>query len=143
MCNAMRPLLITLTALIIGLWAPCFSQTRIKESDLKKIETNYKLCLDRGAFMLGCSREFYRDLDSCLNLVYKQLKEKLDVPSKAALNKEQLEWLKTRDLKFQQIDRTNKEEGQDGEMFRQDEKATFVRDRVLILIKRLNMKHNT
>jgi uncharacterized protein YecT (DUF1311 family) len=138
----MRPLLITLTALI-GLSAPCSSQTRIKESDLKKVETDYKLCLDEGAFMLGCSKEFYKDLDSCLNVVYKQLKEKLDASSKAALKKEQLGWLKTRDLKFQQIDRTNKEEGQDGKMFRQDEKAAFVRDRVLILIKRLNKKHDT
>ena len=93
--------------------------------------------------MVGCSKEFYKSMDSCLNVAYRQLKEKLDPTSKATLRKEQLAWLKVRDRKFRQIDRTNKEEGQDGDMFRQDEKARLVKDRVLILIKRLNKKHNT
>lgn len=134
--NYMKQLLITIITLI-GLSSPGFTQSRIDESDIKMIEKRYQSCLNDGSYMLGCSKDFYNEMDSCLNVAYKQLREKLDEPSKAALKREQLNWIKARDLNFEQIDRANLEEGQDGEMFRKAEKANFVRDRVLVLVRRI------
>lgn len=130
--------LLTFLIALTGLSSPCFSQKRIHESDIKMIEKRYQSCLDKGSYMLSCSKGFYNEMDSCLNVAYKQLREKLDRPSKAALKREQLNWLNARDFKFQKIDGAILEEGQDGEMFRQAEKADIVRERVLVLVTRIN-----
>ncbi|RZL44850.1 MAG: DUF1311 domain-containing protein [Pedobacter sp.] len=133
----MRILFITLFFIISFSLSIC-SQSYIKEADIKKLEVKYQACLDNGDYMLGCSNQFYVEMDSCLNVAYKQLRQTSDELVKAALKKEQLEWLKIRDRKFAYIDKTNKDEGQDGEMFRRDEKANFVKERVLVLIRKLN-----
>lgn len=87
--------------------------------------------------MLGCANAYYKLMDSCLNVAYRQLIKTLDNSSKEALKKEEIIWLKTRDKKFKLIEKANKMEGQDGEMVRTDKKADFVKERVLVLIKRL------
>ncbi|HEX7414881.1 MAG TPA: lysozyme inhibitor LprI family protein [Bacteroidia bacterium] len=113
------------------------AQTNIKAKDIALIDKNYQVCLDSGQYMGGCSYTYYNQMDSCLNVAYKQLQKKLDKTAKAALKKEQVDWLKTRDQEFKSIDQTNKMEGRDGEMIRESEKAQVVKKRVLVLITKI------
>lgn len=149
MCNANRPnpwsenmqieikkISLLLFTFIIYFTLPCLSQERIKVSNIISLEQQYQSCLDKGTDMLGCSIKFYKEMDSCLNIAYVQLRVTLDVQSKASLKEEQLAWLKARDLKFQKIDNVNKGDFQDKKMFKFDAKANFVMERTINLIKR-------
>ena len=88
--------------------------------------------------MYGCAVQYYALLDSSLNVAYKQLMKKLDLPGKNALKKEELAWLKERDLKFKSINSKNILEGQDAEMIAESEKADFIKERVLVLLFQKN-----
>jgi uncharacterized protein YecT (DUF1311 family) len=101
------------------------------------IEKDYQNCLDKGEYMYGCSIHYYNQMDSCLNVIYNQSMRLLKENSKEKLKKEQLIWLKSREHTFELIDKTNKDEGQDGEMIRKDLKADYVKERVLFLIQRI------
>ncbi|RZL51243.1 MAG: DUF1311 domain-containing protein [Pedobacter sp.] len=135
----MRKVSIVLISFLIYFSSPCLSQERIKEANIKSIDQHYHSCLDKGENMLGCSITYYHEMDSCLNIAYKQLRKKLNEPSKIALKKEQLAWLKARDHKFSEIDAAYKGDVQDNKMFRFDEKANFVRWRTIVLLER-NLK---
>ncbi|WP_289658663.1 lysozyme inhibitor LprI family protein [Flavobacterium panacagri] len=109
---------------------------------VSKMKSNYQKCLDRGNNMSGCSINYYNQSDSLLNVVYKNLKEKISSKEQSKLKKEQLEWLKKRDLYFEKVYADTKKEGhfiegtRDFEMVVFDEKANFVFGRVKELIKR-------
>jgi len=125
--------------LIIIFMIPTFQgvgQTKLTVADVKLIESSYQLCLDKGANMLGCSVEYYYNINSCLSDAYDNLIKHLNAPQKAALEKEQNIWLKKRDRRFKAIDQKNRMEGRDGQMIRQSEKAHFVKARALDLIWR-------
>ncbi|HUH32761.1 MAG TPA: lysozyme inhibitor LprI family protein [Daejeonella sp.] len=111
-------------------------QTRPTFAGVKSIERSYQLCLDKGINMLGCSMEYYSNVDSCLKDAYGNLMKELDSPQKDILEKEQDLWLKKRNIKFKIIDQENTMEGRDGQMIRRSEKADFVKARVLDLIRR-------
>lgn len=111
---------------------------------IDSLEDESQSCLDKGEFMLGCSIRFYDQMDSMLNKVYNKLRSELDSSQKELLKKEEKDWLKKRDKFFKQtnaelekIIKKNGNAGQDDEMFRYQENARFVKERVLELIKRL------
>jgi uncharacterized protein YecT (DUF1311 family) len=116
------------------------AQTTIKTNDIVLIDKHYQTCLDDGQNM-RCALTYYNQMDSCLTVTYKQLLSKLDKASKTALKKEQSTWLKDKEKEFKAIDQGNTIEGRDGEMTIEDEKAKFIKERVLVLINKLENTH--
>ena len=100
-------------------------------------------CLDTGHDMLGCSKHYYFQMDSMLTLVYKKLYSKLDKNGKTALQKDQANWVKKRDLYFEKQEKAfadklkTGEWGADMEMIPYGNDGEFIKNRVLILIRRL------
>lgn len=121
----------------------CNSQT-IKTID--SISNAFQKRLDTGVEMLKCTRDFYLQMDSMLNVVYNKLRTKLNTSEKDILKKEQLTWLKKRDVyfkkenqKFQQKFDSN-EWGSDMYMIIYEEEAEFVKGRTIVLLKRIKEK---
>ncbi|QLC65083.1 DUF1311 domain-containing protein [Flavobacterium sp. LPB0248] len=129
----------TLLALLVLISFKSNSQTL---ETVSKMKSDYQKCLDKGNNMSGCSIMYYNQSDSLLNVVYKNLKERISSKEQSKLKKEQLEWLKKRDLYFEKVYADTKREGnfkegtRDFEMVVFDEKANFVFGRVKELIKR-------
>jgi uncharacterized protein YecT (DUF1311 family) len=116
------------------------AQSQIIKS-VEELEIKYQKCLDAGANMLNCSKNFYFSTDSILNIVYNRLKEQLPKSQKSELIKEQVTWLKTRDNYFNTQNIFHKKdkglEGTDLQMVVINDKANFVMKRVKVLINRL------
>lgn len=113
------------------------TKKQIQAKDIQQLDTIYQHCLNKGENMYGCTVTYYNLLDSCLNVAYKQLHNKLGKTQQLSLKQEELDWLKTRDQKFKAIDKNNSYPGQDGEMMKQNQKDAIVKERVLQLIKKL------
>lgn len=126
----------------ITLTLNCSSQT-LKTID--EIERSHQECLDRGDYMKGCSIKYYNESDSLLNIVYKNLKSKLNTEEQIKLKKEQLKWLKNRDNYFEKVYLETINEGlfiegtNDFDMVVINQKAVFVFKRVKVLIKRMSI----
>ena len=129
----------SITIILVVFYFNCNSQT-IKT--IKKIESSYQICLNKGDNMKGCSVEYYKKADILLNVAYKKLKQKLSIKKQSSLKTEQLEWLKKRDKYFQKVYSETKKEGDfiegsnDFEMIVIDKKVEFVFERIKALIKR-------
>jgi uncharacterized protein YecT (DUF1311 family) len=114
------------------------------------IETAYHNCLDKRTFMLDCSKEFYNKMDSMLNVIYGNLMHTCNEIQRKNLKTEQKEWLIKRNSYFQKTlakqEKETKGEGfvpQDNEMFRIDNNASFVKERVVQLLKAKNKDYST
>lgn len=113
------------------------------KNTMDRIYQDHLKCLDSGINMLGCSRKYYLEMDSMLNLTYKKLRTTLNETEKSTLKEEQLKWLKERDAYFETQNRifndkvNSGEWGNDMYMVTFDNKADFVRKRVLEIIKRV------
>lgn len=103
----------------------------------------HQKCLDSGIDMLNCSKNFYLQMDSILNVVYNKLRRNLNPKEKEVLKKEQLSWLKDRDIFFkkQNIEFEKKfnggEWGSDMYMITYQNDAEFVKKRVIFLMSQL------
>lgn len=112
-----------------------------KIKTIDSLENKYQACLDKGQNMLGCAKTFYKEMDSLLNLQYKELLSKMGATEGARFKNEQREWLKERDKQFalfkEQVhtEAVNNEfdGGQDEQMILVDRKALFVKQRVIKL----------
>ena len=117
-----------------------FAQTVKSIDDMSK---KYQTCLDAGKDMLGCSQHFYAQMDSTLNVAYNNLLTLLNSTEKESLKKEQLMWLKKRDTYFKKKDKIFQDNvkkgnwGQDMKMITYDDKANYVKERVIVLIKKI------
>ena len=91
--------------------------------------------------MLGCSKRYYLQADSLLNVAYSQLRSKMNATEKEALKEEQLIWLKKRDNYFRQQNEKFRRKFKEGEwgsdmaMITYSEQADFVKERVVELLK--------
>jgi uncharacterized protein YecT (DUF1311 family) len=111
-------------------------------STIKTLEIQHQACLDKGQYMLGCTKIFYYQMDSLLNVQYKKLRSKCQGLQKENLKDEQLEWLLKRDKQFnlnkQSVNKQAKKEGYDGgqdeTMILIQENAMFIKKRVVELI---------
>ncbi len=98
-----------LTTLLIFLSA-FFSVGFTQEAEYKHpIDVAFEKCLqDENNYtttgMVNCTQEAYDAWDTELNSVYKKLMMKLPKNEKAALKKAQVEWIKFRNLEFENID---------------------------------------
>jgi len=110
---------------------------------VNKFKASYQHCLNSGSGMKNCAIEYYNQSDSLLNVAYRNLKLKLSSKEQSRLKKEQLDWIKKRDLYFESVYSDTKKEGHfiegssDFDMVVFDEKANYVFTRVKELIKRL------
>jgi uncharacterized protein YecT (DUF1311 family) len=107
--------------------------------DVKTIERKYQLCLDEGTDMTGCTNRFYTEMDKTLNTVYNKYSATLAQAEKDKLKTEQKEWLKQRDARIKkQIQVLNrKSDNNDEIMALRNENAVFVKQRVLLFIKKM------
>ena len=118
-------------------------------SAIKAMESQYQSCLDKGEYMLGCSKAYYRKMDSVLNIAYNTLRSSLDPSKQAELKTGQKQWLAKRDKYFRELKTgfTKAHPGidpygnaigaRDDAMFMIDEQARFVQKRVLVLIGKM------
>ncbi|OCX53375.1 hypothetical protein BEL04_03480 [Mucilaginibacter sp. PPCGB 2223] len=114
-----------------------FGQT-IKTID--SLEKSYQACLDKGVNMLDCTKVHYQQMDNMLNLVYQKLHKKMSPTQFSQLKAEQIAWLSKRDKYFKNIPLEPEEKAlgaQDREMVIVDKKSDFVKERVMVLLKKL------
>lgn len=129
----------SIAALFILASMHCNSQTL---ETVYKMKSSYQSCLNKGGDMRNCAIVYYNQSDSLLNVVYKNLKNKISSKKQSKLKKEQVEWLKKRDLFFEKVYSDTKKEGNfregssDFDMIVFDEKAKFVFGRVKELINK-------
>ncbi|MGV3503723.1 MAG: lysozyme inhibitor LprI family protein [Adhaeribacter sp.] len=132
--NQKKALKITLLSPILILLA--FTAQSQTPAQLDTMSRQYKSCLDKGSFMLGCSQQYYKQMDSLLNVVYNKMRKPMNATDKLAFKNEQLKWLQKRDAYFKKVDKQSAADsgpgpvGQDFLMIALDEKANFVRKRV-------------
>lgn len=111
------------------------------------LEEQYHACLDKGHNMLNCAQVYYMKTDSLLNLTYRSIITKCNDQQKAEFRKEQLAWLKHRDVYFKktraEFEKANPGKSpyssafgaQDDAMFMFDKNAAFVKKRILSLMR--------
>ncbi|SHH45908.1 lysozyme inhibitor LprI family protein [Flavobacterium aquidurense] len=118
----------------------CNAQTM---ETVSKLKTSYQKCVDSGSGMKNCAIEYYNESDSLMNVAYRNLKLKLSSKEQSKLKKEQLDWIKKRDLYFEKVYSDTKKEGHfvegssDFDLVVFDEKANYIFARVKELIKKL------
>jgi len=137
---------------LIVAFSTCFLLTGHAQTKktIDSLESQYQHCLDNGRYMFGCSKVFYSQMDSMLNVVYFKLRSTLETTEKAKLKSDQREWLSERDAYFKKTLKVFKDNNpdnspygsafgaQDDAMIMFDDNASFVKTRVLELLKRLN-----
>ena len=121
----------------------CRAQTLKTISDL---ESRHQRCLDEGINMRGCASDYYSNMDSLLNLAYNSLRKQLGEKEKANLKSEELEWIKNRDTHFKKLIKDEEAEAEVKKkdwremeyMMLYDAEASYVKERTVVLIKRMN-----
>jgi len=116
-----------------------FSQTK---QTIESLENKYQACLDKGQNMLGCANTFYAQVDSLLNLQYRNLLGQMGAAGSVRFKKEQRKWLTDRDKHFvllkQQVYKEAVDNGFDGgqdeQMIVAERKAMYVKQRVVELL---------
>lgn len=127
--------------LFIGFSIPSFGQNK---KVLTQLDQKYQNCLNSENNMLPCSQKYYSEIDSLLNVAYKNYRASLNNETKNLLKNEQLKWFATRDVFFKKLDNDYSKKskagyaGKDARMIVIDEKAQFVRKRVNYFIEKLH-----
>lgn len=104
------------------------------------LELRYQQCLSEGNTPRACAMEYYDAMDSLLNAVYQQLYINLDNTRRETLQIAQAQWTEKRDAYFRDIEtRADKKRpltlnGLDDDMILADNKAAYLKNRVIELI---------
>ncbi len=118
-----------------------YAQTLSMISDLDRRHQN---CLDKGQQMQSCSRLYYLQMDSVLNMAYNNLKLSLSSNDRLVLKKEEINWLKKRDKYFKNQVKEFQQKLKSGEwgpdmfMIVYDNDAEFIKERNIVLINRIS-----
>lgn len=117
------------------------SNKKDHRAQLEQLDAAHQQCLDAGVGMMDCSYRYSKQMDSMLNVVYKDL---MSVSSKDAKNKLRMEersWIQKRDAElkkiYSDISRQRQMEDfvpQDARMMAYDAEAAVIRKRVVELI---------
>ena len=124
-------------SLMIGV--ETYAQT--KRSVIDSLERNYQRCLTKGQYMYGCALEYYQQMDSMLDIVYRQLYSNLDTSRRKYLKVEQVQWKEKKESYFKLLDtrveklRKKTLAGLDDQFIATDQKAAYIKERVTALIK--------
>ncbi|KAA2244966.1 DUF1311 domain-containing protein [Chitinophaga agrisoli] len=122
-----------------------FAQT--KQAVIDSLESNYQRCLSKSQYMYGCALEYYRQMDSMMDNIYRQLYTSLDTNRRRSLKVEQVQWEEKKEAYFKLLD-TRVEKlhkktmaGLDDQAISTDHKAAYIKDRVNALL--VNYRHYT
>lgn len=127
------PLCISLTVL---------GQTR--KSAVDAIELRYQECLSQGGSSYSCALAYYQEMDSLLAAVYNQVYNNLDNPRRETLELAQAQWTEKKEAYFKDIEvRAEKKRpltlaGLDDDMIITDNKAAYLKRRVIDLLKSIH-----
>lgn len=122
----------------LGICLNVFAQT--SKSDVETLEKRYQECLAEGKSQYNCALQYYTQMDSLLTTVYRQLYDNLDTTRRQTLQISQQQWEEKKDTYFKDIDvRVEKKRpltlsGLDDDMIVTDNKAAYIRTRVIELI---------
>lgn len=132
----MRKLLLFLS-LMVGVQT--FAQT--KRAVVDSLEKGYQRCLAQTRYTYGCALEYYQQMDSMLDIVYRQLYSRLDTSRRRNLKVEQGLWIEKKESYFKLLDtrvekfRSKTLAGLDDQAIATDQKAAYIKERVTALIK--------
>jgi uncharacterized protein YecT (DUF1311 family) len=137
----------TLYAILITLILSSCSDRKDYRGQLEQLDKEHQNCLDKGERMMDCSYQYSKQMDSMLNVVYKDLMSTYDTEHKNKLRTEERIWIQKRDKELKRIYNTiNKLREtedlvpQDDMMIAYDEKAELIRKRVIELIDKYEGK---
>ena len=112
---------------------------------IDKLRKAEQACLDKGVHMSNCSYRYLLQMDSLLNIEYKTVYAKLNHDQQIALRKEELAWIKQKNIYFKKEDskRTNSNsseglQGEDLDMTIYDNKASYIQKRILQIENKWN-----
>ena len=112
---------------------------------LNELANSHQKSIDKGQSMMADTRKYSIQMDSMLNLVYKDLIVRLNEVEKDSLITEQRKWLKNRDAEFRNyslsLDTVRDILGfipRDDRMFVYDKQGEYIRLRVLELVSYLH-----
>ncbi len=133
-----------LVALIFGCSSSIADSYR---KTLDSLEKQHQTELDKGERMVLVEQEYGITMDSMLNVVYKDLMLKLNDSEKKNLRIAQREWIKKRDIEFEELwkplNEMTTEIGfapQDARMMVYSQEAIYIKKRVLELVDQLEEK---
>ena len=139
----------TLAYLLLGalIWGCDSSRVDNYRKALESLEIKHQAELDKGERMMIVEQEYKVSMDSMLNVVYKELVLKLNDTQKENLRIEQLEWMRQRDIEFEELRKPLTEMTndfgfvpQDARMVVYSQQANYIRKRVLELVDKLEEK---
>lgn len=122
-----------------------FSAHSQSAKTVKDLVKKHRQCLNQCLAVnpvdrIKCSEVFYFQMDSLLTVVYKNTRSGLVKSKRKQLDKDQLKWMHDRDVYFAQQDLLFGEKHKhnqwrsDMQMITYEDKANFVKDRVVTLI---------
>lgn len=105
------------------------------------LEMRYQHCLNEGNNIYNCALQYYEQMDSLLNKVYRQLCSDMDNNRRQSLQVSQQIWKEKKEAYFKDIDgrvqkkRVRTPSGLDDDMIVTDNKAEYLKIRVIELLK--------
>ncbi|WP_143308770.1 lysozyme inhibitor LprI family protein [Chitinophaga vietnamensis] len=115
------------------------AQQQSQQAALDSIENRYHQCLANSQRMYDCAAVYYHDVDSLLRGTLQQLYSSLDPVQLSKLQQDQTSWEERKDAFFRKIDERVEKmhkrtmDGLDDDMISTDNKAAFIKDRVISL----------
>ncbi|HEY0273532.1 MAG TPA: lysozyme inhibitor LprI family protein [Chitinophaga sp.] len=106
---------------------------------LDSLDKSYQQCINRKGNLYGCVVTYYKGMDSLLQRSYRALYARLDTARQRTLRADQQHWEEKRTAYFELLDaRVGKmgkktPDGLDDRMISTDNKAAYLRNRVLQL----------
>ena len=130
--------------LCISLFISINAFSQIGKTTVDSLELRYQQCLGEGNNMYNCALQYYTQMDSLVNAVYRQLYTKLDNNRRESLQVSQQLWVEKKDAYFRNIEiRAEKKRpltlpGLNDDMIVTDNKAEYLKSRVIELLENIN-----
>lgn len=119
-----------------------FGQTT--KTTVDSIELRYQQCLSQGGSSYNCALAYYQEMESLLSAVYNEVYHNLDNPRRETLELSQAQWAEKKEAYFKDIEiRAEKKRpltlaGLDDDMILTDNKAAYLKHRVIELLKSMH-----
>ena len=114
------------------------------EDPLEAIEHRYQECLAKGSNMNGCANAYYQSVDSTLTVTLQSLLNQLNGAALISLQQDQSLWEAKKEVYFKKMDERVEKlhkstmQGLDDDMISTDNKAAFLKLRVIELYRQYN-----
>jgi uncharacterized protein YecT (DUF1311 family) len=115
-----------------------------ERDSLNKIIAEYKKCSQQPVNQYGCSLTYLNGIDKLLDVIYRNLCDRLDTAGCNALKKEQVAWFNKRGVYYQNLDGVMDKKsktvgaGMNDAVENANKKAAFEKDRLEVLLSRLD-----